>query len=995
MSVKTNPSSDDITNTFQIINKVEKENFGLKLKIHFLEESLRKTGPGFNEAALKENTDLKVDRITLQKELSRCKKMLSQAERDVEALRRHVEEVQLKAKHRSDDEKVQIELETLRQTLMERETQVEELRIQTEAAEGHADEVDKLKAIIEDLEVDLREKDRQIDERDDEIDKVKEQEKKDAAELDEAEAELDEARKRLEELELDVGKIAEAADKLEEAQAELQEALESKERAEADLEDLRDEMSNKSINTKGLSRQLEEKVNKLQDELTDTREKHAQLQTVHGDLEERSRAVERKEREFQDHKQDAGVGDRKLKEQNEVLRGEQESLAQKCQNLNDQLQRAIEDLQAKSEEKDLLHSRHDALTSESQQLQKDLVRAQALVAELEHSLADEKEHAEDNDRQLRSEAQNEIQRLSTEVEGLHRDVERTDTQSASKEDLWKSERRSLETQKEKAEEKALGLQRTINKLQETEGTLSSREMQLQEALESERQRHENEEAVLERRAQDMTAEIEEKRQTLADLRSSLSESNDDLRISQRDQADLEEKIQALEDEVEVLQTGLDEESEKAKEDLDALEQEVVLLRSQLDAANAHLSPDQDDAASANQNELEGRLQAAERKLSALQSEKQLLQRRLTTSDQDMQKLRISITEVEIERDELRNGRDDGAELSILREHLSASRKKETDLLQRETAQKSLVRDLKQRIARLESQVHEAEMASGAVDSPKSSDNGSARKIELIEVRRQLTETQQQLRDSRTKSKGDLKAIQERLLASERQSQDTLSAYEQLEADLARAQHEQTSLQAANTASSATINRLRTRISSLETHRARLQGTVADDTIAEERKDLHDLLKDSKLQAEDLQLQVVSREATIAATATREKNLQAQLKRAREERSLQTQQSSALVTELDDLQMRYEHAIERFSRQQRSWEDERKSIASRVRFPNTSFSESHANDEELEKRHVGELKGLAKQIQWLRAKLHREGTFREGLVYEKKWLLLRIEMFEAW
>ncbi|KAG9236057.1 microtubule associated-domain-containing protein, partial [Amylocarpus encephaloides] len=45
-----------------VIDKIEKENFGLKLKIHFLEEALRKAGPGFSEAALKENTELKVDK---------------------------------------------------------------------------------------------------------------------------------------------------------------------------------------------------------------------------------------------------------------------------------------------------------------------------------------------------------------------------------------------------------------------------------------------------------------------------------------------------------------------------------------------------------------------------------------------------------------------------------------------------------------------------------------------------------------------------------------------------------------------------------------------------------------------------------------------------------------------------------------------------------------------------------------------------------------------
>jgi len=72
------------------------------------------------------------------------------------------------------------------------------------------------------------------------------------------------------------------------------------------------------------------------------------------------------------------------------------------------------------------------------------------------------------------------------------------------------------------------------------------------------------------------------------------------------------------------------------------------------------------------------------------------------------------------------------------------------------------------------------------------------------------------------------------------------------------------------------------------------------------------------------------------------------------------------------------------------------MASRVRFANTSISELHATDsQELAKRHTGELKGLAKQIQWLRAKCEREEGFRSGLVYEKKFLLMQIEMFETW
>ncbi|TGO68612.1 hypothetical protein BOTNAR_0022g00200 [Botryotinia narcissicola] len=67
-----------------VIDRIEKENFGLKLKIHFLEEALRKAGPGFSVAALKENTELKVDKVTMQRELQKFRKTLTAAEKDVE-----------------------------------------------------------------------------------------------------------------------------------------------------------------------------------------------------------------------------------------------------------------------------------------------------------------------------------------------------------------------------------------------------------------------------------------------------------------------------------------------------------------------------------------------------------------------------------------------------------------------------------------------------------------------------------------------------------------------------------------------------------------------------------------------------------------------------------------------------------------------------------------------------------------------------------------------
>lgn len=49
----------------------------------------------------------------------------------------------------------------------------------------------------------------------------------------------------------------------------------------------------------------------------------------------------------------------------------------------------------------------------------------------------------------------------------------------------------------------------------------------------------------------------------------------------------------------------------------------------------------------------------------------------------------------------------------------------------------------------------------------------------------------------------------------------------------------------------------------------------------------------------------------------------------------------------------------------------------------------------EKRHTAEIKGLARQIQWLRANVAREEGFRAALGYEKRWLQMQIDMYTAW
>lgn len=60
-------------------------------------------------------------------------------------------------------------------------------------------------------------------------------------------------------------------------------------------------------------------------------------------------------------------------------------------------------------------------------------------------------------------------------------------------------------------------------------------------------------------------------------------------------------------------------------------------------------------------------------------------------------------------------------------------------------------------------------------------------------------------------------------------------------------------------------------------------------------------------------------------------------------------------------------------------------------------ESEARDKmaDAEKRHAGELRGLAKQIQYLKAKCVREEGLREALAYSKQYFLMQIELYNEW
>ncbi|CAF3466435.1 unnamed protein product [Fusarium graminearum] len=662
-----------------VIDRIEKENFGLKLKIHFLEEALRKAGPGFSEAALKENTELKVDKVTMQRELHKYKKHLTTAEKDLESYRQQMLEVQEKAKRKYANQSNQAEMDKLQRLLEDREADIEDLQRQLQQQKGSNDQVEKLQDDIGDLEADIREKDRQLTERQDELEDLKDQMEtlKDKATEAEEKAkdaqrkmvalkekaqhndELDDAKDTIQDLEHSIRRLEE---QVEDAKSKMEEAMAEKDRAENDLEELQDDMANKSVVTKGLSRQIEEKVARLQEELDQSGQEYATLEKEHNKVVQENSSLQSAVKE---------------------LRKSQERFDRERDSLSTRIEELEADLNDRTNEKNILQSRHDSLLSESKSLQSEIEKLEGECQELEEGLAEEREHALGIEKDIRGQYKAEMDRLNDEISDLQAEIREKDNLYDNDSEKWETDKQNLESERKRAEEKAAGLQRTIDRLKEVEGNISDTESKLQIAIQSEIERHRSEEGLLTRQIEDLQDALETRQTLLTNLRNELSAVRDELRQTQIDHQAQTRKVAALEDEVDVLQTTLDDEqsagryeAEAAKREcedlkeqlrvlrqrgngatsheLDDLKEELKTWRQRAEAAQAAISTSEQEAklSTESMTRMKWQLSDANSQLDKVSKEKQSLQDQVAKINTELHSVSTSLAEVKAERDEL-------------------------------------------------------------------------------------------------------------------------------------------------------------------------------------------------------------------------------------------------------------------------------------------------------------------------------------------------------
>lgn len=938
----------------------------MKLKIHYLQEQIEKAGPTYNQAALKENTELKVLKLTMHRDITRYKKNLQQAERDLESYRIQFHELREKAKRRQADGELQQEMDMMREEIDTKSAQVRDLQDELRGAKSkRSEEFEKLRDEIEDLEASIREKDRMIEERDDALDEFK---SKDSGERDAVsglEAELQHAREQLDELQ---DSLHQARSDAREAKNATDQAVADRERAEEDLRELHDEMANKSFSTKGLTRQLEERASKLDEELRELRQENSALKD---ELENKIRHESHLEKQYRLAQQEMEHEERRL--QNEVdLANHEWGLARKEHDkISAQLQEVVDELQRRDDEKELLQTRHHALTDESGGLQHDLSNAHATIRELQHAVDDAKQHTLDNVQTVRTQYKEEIDRLEETIDHLRHELEDKMRQNARDQDKWDSTRRTLQMQKDRAEEETAGFKRTIEKLERVEHSLSGKEHRLQEVIDSEKSRHLNSEAVLSRQIKELNEDLASKRRVIDEQRSELLSAKEELRTTKREGETLKESVQALEDEVVVLQTSLEEEQQYAKTRLQKGEsgQDTNLQKSLADKqrlrdelANAHVELHDLRTSiadiEAERDELQSQLdhvQSEARDATRFDREKVELRKSTLRLENELKRLREGNPSLMEEKEAIEKQLSSEIERATIEEHRLLG---EIDDLQGKLRVVSSGRDrelssAKGKVQRLERRISELE--SLLEQQPLAENDPSTANADLSLLRHNLDEARKReksLRQRESDQKASVRTHKSRIAELEKELHEAMMKRYETQSPqsspsnkmLEELRHLRKQLADAHRA----LKELKSKNRELE--RAAMRE--------EDQRELHDMLKSSTIEAETLALNVSERD-------TRINELRAQMRRIREERSSFLKKAEAANKELEALQDRYNNALEKFS-------------------PKTDKS-----------RHEKEMLGLGKEIIWLRARLKREEKFRRDLAWSKGLMELGEQVRVAW
>lgn len=1028
-----------------VIDKIEKENFGLKLKIHFLEEALRKAGPGFSEAALKENTELKVEQVTMQRELQRQKKQLIIKEREFEALRQQATELREQIAGHEQNESLHQELDQLRRELEERDEDIQDLRQKLASERNDNDQLAELQDNIEDLKADLREKEREVTQREDELeelrDKLEEAERNNgnADANDEVREDLDEAKETIQDLEHTIRRLEVEVD---EVKDRMKDAVLDKEEAERNLQELQDEMADKSLVTKGLSRQTDDKVSRLQVELEESGKEYAKLETELTEVNNENA---------------------ELRSTIETLEQAKTSQTQVENVTSGRIQELELALVTQATEKDTLEARNEALDAEVAALQEDIQRLHNEIADLEAAVEQEKAATAEAEDDLQRQYADEIAHLNGEISDLQADLREKDNLYDNDSERWENDKSRLEAERALAEEKAAGLQRTIDRLRQSEGSLSSKGTQLQQAMQSETDRHSREEGILTKQIDDLQEALEARQSLLTTVRNEMSSVRDELRQAQTEHQVQANKIVALETSLETARSAVRPSSSaaltpnrsqlrSATQECEKLREELRVLRAANDTSRllrgegysvlgqrGTLSP----------SKIRGQLDEANTQLAAVKEAKRSLENDLATVKAERDELNVALkrgsrdaASVDKEQLELRTTK--------LKAESEVRRLKEENMSliqQRKSAETALEEEIEKSAEeedRLNQEIQQLQTKLRLNSSYESTDGASNRRT-IRELERRIEDYETRLAAVNTGDvdgelsfiRRDLSAARQKeleLLQRESSHRDTVKSLRQEIAGLESRIHNDQIAKVTSRSPAQSSNKTSALMQAMQTEHAELLAELQEQlNDAEDKKIvLEEVLEEARQQAEDtaedhereisrlnheLKKMTRERDAVLDAVAASDA-----AGKERKSRSLQKSQAEIENLEHDVMQQQdmlqhltetetaLRHKLERVRAErgafrmsaeklQRQLLQSQSSVEhQRLLTANGQVEEALENvvraSESARERHRMEVKGMVVQMGWMQARWEREAALRADAGFAKGFVQLQLDIANA-
>ncbi|GAA5943357.1 uncharacterized protein JCM15063_002923 [Sporobolomyces koalae] len=572
----------------KVIDELKKDNFSLKLKLHFYEQRLEKMAPSSVEQALRENIQLKVEFQTLRTELKRYKKLLLEGDKALRRVTQERDELDETVRtHRgaatrprgstaaaARERELEREVQQSKEQRDDWEKKARELQRALKGATS-AEEVEELRAQLEEALADSDDLKRHLQDATDELDDLRDEVgglRRDLADQADQSVTGSVAGDRSR------GIIRREVEKLEQDNANLRSQLtaqltmlstrnDEKDALLQELDTYRDRSTSLSIELEDTKAKLDEKEREIEELIAELDEKDRELQDL----------ATRVDEEWRDEVEGARQAEKEAKDALEERETDVQQLADKVEQLARELTERKAELAAGDEEIDALTNDLQKLGAQIFTLEEELDAKDKEVADLDHEykvLEKELEEKQSTHEQIVVALKDKLVASKSKLseKTIHHESATTETAflRLKIEDLAVQNARLVEQGRQDDEEKQ---------------KLQKEAEEIMEALKKEEDERDADEERFKRDSDRLRKELEE---TEADYRASQNDVKQLRSLVATRESDLDSLQSALNslrrqgENADTDRAALDLEAERAKRDSLRAESEIRELREELD-----------------------------------------------------------------------------------------------------------------------------------------------------------------------------------------------------------------------------------------------------------------------------------------------------------------------------------------------------------------------------------------------------------------------------